>query len=114
VIRAVVAAVAEPPLLKTIEHGESAVDLQAHAVDWFAKLAAAHRRDEAVRVLRQGLGYTVSVSVAAAPESGFILLNRMAAMPDTDIQWIVRENLKKHRLQQWPDKVDVLRERTKL
>jgi hypothetical protein len=110
VIRAAVAAVAEPPILKAIHRAENALALQWLAIDWFVELPAARRRDEDVRVLRQGLGYTISVAVAAIPDEGFALLEKLAAMKDDkDIQWILRENLKKNRLSKWPEKLDLLR-----
>jgi hypothetical protein len=49
-------------------------------------------------VLRQTLGYAVSVITAAAPERGFALMRTCATWGDTDIVWILRENLKKKRL----------------
>jgi hypothetical protein len=105
VIRAAAAAVAEPPLLHDAQRGADALAIQEGAVVWLLRAPAEARRAEAVRTLRQALGYTVSVAVAAAPEAGFALLERLAAAPDPDIQWIVRENLKKARLGRWPDRV---------
>jgi hypothetical protein len=99
VIRAVVAAIAEPPLLNTRERGAQAVALQTTALDWLAALPATRRPEENVRVLRQALGYTVSVAVAAAPEPGLALLQKLHASTDLDLQWILKENLKKQRLQ---------------
>ncbi len=111
VIRAVAAAVAEPPILKgDALRGENALFLQRQAVEWFLRIPANRRRDKDVRVLRQGLGYTISVAVAAVPDEGFALLEQLAAMRnDKDIQWILRENLKKNRLNKWPEKLATLR-----
>ncbi len=105
VIRAAAAAVAEPPLLRDAARGAGALAIQAGAVAWLARVPAEERRGEAMRTLRQALGYTVSVAVAAAPDAGFALLEQLAASPDPDIQWVVRENLKKARLGRWPDRV---------
>ncbi len=105
VIRAAVAAVAEPPLLHEAGRGADALAIQAGALDWLARLSPAERRSEGVRTLRQALGFTVSVAVAAAPEAGFALLDQWAASSDPDGQWVVRENLKKARLRRWPDRV---------
>lgn len=55
------------------------------------------RADKRFRVLRQALGYSVSVTVAR-PREGLRLLQRMVASGDPDAVWIVRENLKNHRL----------------
>jgi len=108
VIRAVVAAVAEPRLLTDQSRGQAAMLLQAHAVAWIGILSRKQRKDESVRTLRQALGYTVSIAAAADPESGFKLLSHLAESPDPDLRWIARENLKKNRLSPWADKVKVL------
>lgn len=105
VIRAVVAAVAEPPLLKDFSHAEDALTIQKAALDWFMNVPAEYRRAYDARALRQALGYTVSVAVAAAPEKGFALMGEIAALEDVDMRWIVRENLKKNRLSPWAGKV---------
>jgi len=60
------------------------------------------------RALRQALGYTLSVVTAASPETGFHLMEELAALPDPDIIWIVRENMKKKRLQPWQDRLSTL------
>jgi hypothetical protein len=110
-VRAAAAAVAEPPLLTGRARGEAALAIQAAAVEWRAERPATARRDEAVRILRQALGYTLSVAVAAAPEAGFPVLARLAASMDPDLQWIVRENLKKTRLHRWPDQLAAIHAR---
>ena len=60
--------------------------------------ALADRRSDAFRALRQGLGYSLSVVVAATPEAGFALMRCLAASNDRDVRWIVVENLKKGRI----------------
>lgn len=49
-------------------------------------------------MLRQGLGFSLSVVVAASPQEGFGLLRRLAAVPDRDLAWVLRSNLGKGRL----------------
>jgi len=98
VIRASAAAIAEPPLLKSKARGDDALFIQARAVEWLARLPQERRREEAVSVLRKALGYTLSVAIAATPEAGLALLVQLSVSADKDIQWIVRENLKKQRL----------------
>lgn len=105
VIRATVASVAEPLLLTDPKRGEAALLIQERAADWLLKLPSELRKDESVRVLRQALGFTISVAVAAAPDTGFKLLERLATSGDPDIIWVVRENLKKNRLHRWADRV---------
>jgi len=52
------------------------------------------RREEGFSVLRQGLGYALSVLVAAEPTRGFAQLERWAARcathRDPDIDWVLR------------------------
>ncbi len=108
VLRAAAAAVAEPSLLTDTTRGMNALSIQAQAISWLIRQPADARRTEAARALRKALGYTVSVAVAAVPEPGFEMMMRLAAMPDRDAKWIVRENLKKARLNPWPEKVEAL------
>jgi hypothetical protein len=61
-------------------------------------LASTVRKHNDVRTLRQGLGYTLSVVAAAAPEKGFALMRECAGWGDSDMNWVLRENLKKKRL----------------
>ena len=56
------------------------------------------KRDEAYKVLRQGMGYGWSVAIAALPEIGQPLFEKWLTSEDKDIRWIMKENLKKNRL----------------
>jgi len=58
-------------------------------------------------VLRKALGYTLSVAIAATPEAGLALLVQLSASVDKDIQWIVRENLKKQRLKPYVNALSI-------
>ncbi len=111
VVRAAVAAVAEPPLLSSVERVREALAILTLALDTLTALPAEQRRAEPARVLRQALGYAVSVATAAAPDEGFALLTRLAQSGDADLRWITRENLKKGRLARWPDRVAAARAR---
>jgi len=95
-MRAVAAAVAEPALLRDLTTVEAAVRL--HRAIITRVLAARERTGEGFRILRQALGYSISVVATVAPREGFELLRILAASRDPDGLWIVRENLKKHRL----------------
>jgi hypothetical protein len=94
-MRAAAAAVAEPALLVDPVLARAAVRLHASIVK---RVLAARERSERFRVLRQGLGYSISVVTVVRPSEGFALLRQLAASGDPDAQWIVRENLKKRRL----------------
>jgi hypothetical protein len=81
-----------------------------HEVILSRLIAAPDRRDTGFRVLRQGLGFSLSVVVAAAPEEGFALLRRLAAIHDRDLAWVLRSNLGKGRLtRDHPGEVEAVR-----
>ena len=67
------------------------------------------RKSEPFRILRQGLGYTISVVVCAIPKQGFEFLRQLIHSGDKDLMWIARENLKKNRLlKNFPQEVALL------
>jgi hypothetical protein len=107
VVRAAAAAVAEPPLLRSDHRRALAAAVQRRAVERLRACPAQARGTPPVRVLRQALGFTISVVVAATGD--FALLEDMAACGDPDLRWVVRENLKKGRLQRWPARLDHVR-----
>jgi hypothetical protein len=95
-MRAVAAAVAEPPLLRDPAVARAAVTLHRRIVA--RVLAARARTSDGFRALRQTLGYSISVVAVARPREGLALLRALDASGDADGGWIVRENLKKARL----------------
>ena len=96
--RASIAAIAEPPLLHTPAMIDAALAIQQLVLERLHAMPVTERKREDVRALRQALGYTVSVVVAATPERGFALMRECARWGDADINWVLRENLKKKRL----------------
>jgi hypothetical protein len=98
VVRAAVAAVAEPRLLTTAAAVVAALEVVDRATG--RVLAAPARNANPVRVLRQALGYAWSVVIAADPGRAWPhFVEWQTGHPDDpDIDWIVRENLKKNRL----------------
>lgn len=106
--RASIAAVAEPPLLHSPEMIEAALAIQRAVLERLHAVPASERKREDVRALRQALGYTVSVVAAAAPEQGFALMQECAAWRDPDINWVLRENLKKKRLAKFGEQTEKL------
>lgn len=94
--RAAVAAVCEPPLLTEATRAREALDLLDAVTGSFVDLP--DRRRDDVRMLRKALGYCWSVAVAALPDDGCARLERWVHTDDADIQWIMRENLRKKRL----------------
>ena len=94
--RAAAAALCEPRLLHLPEHASAVL----HILDTItASLAGlTDRRSEDFLALKKGLGYCWSVAAAALPSQGKPLMEKWLVAADKDIQWIMRENLKKNRL----------------
>jgi hypothetical protein len=96
--RAIMAALAHPPLLGDPEVARYCLETARTVLASVSRLEEKARKDEAFKILRQGLGYALSVFVASSPAEGFALLRKAAAVRDSDMAWIIRENLKKKRL----------------
>ena len=109
--RALIAGIAEPDLLADPDHALDALDLHYAALASLRRLPPLVRRDPAVRTLRQALGYSVSVVIAATPAAGFAQAHAWITWDDPDVLWILRENVKKKRLSAWPDELVALRDR---
>ncbi len=108
-MRAAAAAVAEPALL--VDETMAARALQIHEAIFGRFSEFDDRRAEAFRILRKGLGYTLSVVVCALPQEGFALIEQLVASPDGDFLWIVKQNLKKNRLvSRYPQQVETLQQ----
>lgn len=105
-LRACLAAVSEPALLHNTEFIEAALVVQRVAIEYLRSLPVAERRRADARILRQALGYTLSVVTAARPDDGFALMCEIATWNDPDINWILRENLKKRRLAKYREYTD--------
>jgi len=94
--RAVIAGLCEPDLLRDCRHADLVQQKVFSITRGIENIS--DRKGEAFRVLRKGLGYGISVSIAAYPEKGKPRFEDLLQNSDTDIQWIMRENLKKKRL----------------
>ena len=95
-MRAVVAGVTEPALLKDELIAKGALAL--HEMVFSQILAAEDRKTSEFRTLRKALGYSLSVVICAVPKAGFEYMTRIAGSKDPDILWAIRENLRKNRL----------------
>jgi hypothetical protein len=94
--RAAAAALAEPRLLK---NNQTVLEVLGIFDTITADIASAQdSKSEAFKVLRQGMGYCWSVAVAALPEEGKPAMEKWLASQNTDIRWMMKENLKKNRL----------------
>jgi hypothetical protein len=94
--RAAAAAVCEPRLLRRAKHAGAALRLLDRITASVER--AKERRTESFAALRKGLGYCWSVAVVALPGRGKSLMEKWMVRPDPDVRWVMRENLKKHRL----------------
>jgi hypothetical protein len=95
--RAAMAALCEPRLLVT--PAAVAVTLQVLDSITASLERAVDRRNPAFQALRQALGYGWSVAMAADFDQGRPRFERWLSSPDRDVRWMLRENLKKNRLE---------------
>jgi hypothetical protein len=95
-IRAAAAIVAEPSFLSDPENAKWA--LEVHQRIFERVLNNEDRKSEGFRVLRKALGYTLSLVVQAQPQTGFRFMAELLELRDRDVDWIVKQNLKKKRL----------------
>jgi len=94
--RAVAAALCEPRLLLPGRVGD-VIDVLDNIT---SSIPARHdRRSDDFKALRKGLGYCWSVAVAADPTVGKPEMEKWMGSDDPDIRWIMRENLRKKRLE---------------
>jgi hypothetical protein len=94
--RAAAAALCEPRLLGHAKHARAVLSILDEITATFEQVT--NRRSEDFLALRKGLGYCWSVAVVALPNEGTLLMEKWLVTADKDIQWVMRENLKKARL----------------
>ena len=94
--RAAAAALCEPALLREAEHARRVLDVLDTITASIAE--AGDRRSDEFRALRKALGYCWSVAIVALPEAGLPRMEAWFSSPDPDVQWMLRQNLKKKRL----------------
>ena len=94
--RAAAAALCEPRLLGQVKHARVVLHIINRIT---ASIERVHdRRSTGFLTLRKGLGYCWSVAVAALPVEGKALMEKWLIESDKDIQWIMKNNLKKARM----------------
>ncbi len=86
----------------------AALEVQRQGAETYRRLPADRRRTDAGLVLRQALGFTIGVVVAATGD--FTVLEELAASDDPDLRRVVHDNLRRARLRRWPDRVTALRQ----
>ena len=108
-MRAAAAGLAEPALLREDEHVlraleildriTNAVELAQECDDPVSSRKNIMKRDADFKTLCKGLSYCWSVVVAALPLQGKQFMERWLSSTDKDVRWIMKENLKKKRLE---------------
>lgn len=95
--RAAAAALCEPKLLSNKEQVFRVLEI----LDGITKsiIDLENRKDEGFIALRKGMAYCWSVAIIYNSEQGKKLFEKWIGFQDKDIKWIIRENLKKNRLQ---------------
>jgi HEAT repeat protein len=110
--RAAAAALCEPRLLGQAKHARAVLRILDEITATFEQVK--NRRSEDFLALRKGLGYCWSVAVVALPNEGKLLMEKWLVTTDKDVQWVMRENIKKARLarmdsewvKKWRNRVD--------
>lgn len=95
--RAAAAALCEPRLLKEKAHVIQVLNILDSITNSIIQVS--DRKSEAFQALKKGLGYCWSVAVAALPEEGKNMIEKWFGCENSDVKWIMRENLKKKRLE---------------
>jgi len=95
--RAAAAALCEPRLLGDRSHAREVLRLLDGMTASIEQ--AQDRRSDEFTAFRKGLGYCWSVAVAALPGDGQKLMEKWFSSDDSDVLWIMKENLRKKRLE---------------
>jgi hypothetical protein len=95
--RAVVAALCEPALLRDAAVAGEVLAILDEITTALSR--AGQRKSDDFRVLRQALAYGWSVAAAAEMVAGKAAMERWFTCQDPDVRWLMRENLKKKRLE---------------
>lgn len=95
--RAAAAGLAEPRLLEDPTTAPRVIAILDSITQSIA--AARERKTDDFHALRQGMGYCWSVVIAAYPDAARPAFERWLPSNDTDVRWMLKENLSKKRLQ---------------
>ena len=94
--RASIASLCEPKLLKQKEHVVRVLKILDTVTQ--SVIDVKDRKDERFAALKKGLAYCWSVAIVMNPDEGKRKFEKWLSNQDKDINWIIRENLKKDRL----------------
>jgi len=95
--RAAAAALCEPALLGDQSHAREVLRLLDGMTASIEDVL--DRRSDEFTTFKKGLGYCWSVAVVALPDEGKRLMETWFASHDSDVLWIMKENLRKKRLE---------------
>lgn len=96
--RAILAALAHPPILKNNDHARFALKMADDIMSKVIQVPSQERKSEEFKVLKKGLDYCLSVFVSALPPEGFVLLNTYAQIDDPVVTSVIKSNLGKARI----------------
>lgn len=103
--RAAAAALCEPKLLKQKAHVLKVLQILDNITDSIEKVQ--DRKEEGFQTLKKGMAYCWSVAIVGYPDEGKKIFEKWTSCTDKDINWIIKENLKKQRLkrmdQEWTE-----------
>ncbi len=94
--RATAAALCEPKLLKQKEQVSKVLQILDKITDSIYSIL--DRKNEGFIALKKGMAYCWSVAIVGNPDEGKRLFEKWTTSSDKDIYWIIKENLKKERL----------------
>lgn len=95
-LRAIVTAYASPNLLDRKVISQNGLKIHRKVLD--IVFASADRKSDEFKALRKALGYTFGIIATIYTPNSFGVMKKLVATGDKDLQWIVRENMKKKRL----------------
>ena len=103
--RCIAATLCEPALIKTGEKAEKILGVLNEYME-IIEMEKNVKSDE-YKVFKKSMGYCISVAVAANPEKGKEFFEAWMRSPNSEVRWILSENLKKDRLRkmdsEWVD-----------
>jgi hypothetical protein len=95
--RAAAAGLCEPRLLTQKADVEIVLGFLDRITE--SMVGSADRKSEGYKALKKGLAYCWSVAASAHPLAGKPALEKWLTCPDPAVRWVIKENLKKNRLE---------------
>jgi len=95
--RAAIAGICEPRLLSNAEYNLKVLEILDEITEGIVH--EDQRKTDEFMALKKALSYCWSVAVASAPAAGKKAMEKWILYDDQEIKWIMKENLKKNRLQ---------------